>query len=98
VSSGAIEISAEVTESKSWGETHSESQEVGSLKTITVPPMTRVKGSLMATRVSYDIPFSYTQHDVLKNGTTKDYEKNDGVFTGHNGYGYKYDVVNLPLQ
>ncbi|XP_026420286.1 uncharacterized protein LOC113316289 [Papaver somniferum] len=98
VSSGAIEISADITGSQSWGETHTETQEVGSVKTITVPPMTRVKGSLMATRVSYDIPFAYTQHDVLKNGSPKVYEKNDGVFTGHNGYGYKYEVVNLPLQ
>ncbi|KAI3867260.1 hypothetical protein MKW98_001694 [Papaver atlanticum] len=97
VASGAIEVSAEVTGARNWGETHTESQEVGSVKTITVPAMTRLKASLMATRVSYDIPFSYTQHDVLMNGTMKVYEKHDGLFTGTGGYGYRYEVVELPL-
>ncbi|KAI3907832.1 hypothetical protein MKW92_031082 [Papaver armeniacum] len=93
-----FKISTEVTGSWDWGESHTTSQEVGSVKTIVVPPMTRLKGSLMATRLSYDIPFSYTQRDVLKNGRTKVSEKNDGIFTAHNGYGYQYEVVELPLQ
>ncbi|KAL5726955.1 hypothetical protein ACHQM5_000196 [Ranunculus cassubicifolius] len=98
IASGQIEISAEVTGSMNWGETKTESQEVGSEKTIVVPAMTRVKASLMGTRVSYDVPFSYTQYDVLTDGSTKVYEKNDGVFTADNGYGYRYEVVELPLE
>ncbi|KAL5726961.1 hypothetical protein ACHQM5_000202 [Ranunculus cassubicifolius] len=95
---GQIEISAEVTGSMNWGETKTESQELGSEITMAVPAMTRVKASLMGTRVSYDVPFSYTQYDVLTDGSTKVYEKNDGVFTGNNGYGYRYEVVELPLE
>ncbi|KAL5726956.1 hypothetical protein ACHQM5_000197 [Ranunculus cassubicifolius] len=98
IASGQIEISAEVTGSMDWGETKTESQEVGSEKTIVVPSMTRVKAGLMGTRVSYDVPFSYTQYDVLTDGSTKKYEKNDGFFTAHNGYGYRYDVVELPIE
>ncbi|KAL5726951.1 hypothetical protein ACHQM5_000192 [Ranunculus cassubicifolius] len=98
IASGKIEISAEVTGSMNWGETKTESQEVGSEKTIDVPAMTRVKASLMGTRVSYDVPFSYTQYDVLTDGSTKVYEKNDGVFTANNGYGYRYEVVELPFE
>ncbi|KAI3984145.1 hypothetical protein MKX01_028005 [Papaver californicum] len=98
IGSGEIEISGAVTKSSEWGETVTESLEVGSVKTITVPSMARLKASLMATRVSYDIPFSYTQRDVLKNGGTKVTEKNDGLFTGQNGYGYRYDVIPLPLE
>ncbi|KAL5726953.1 hypothetical protein ACHQM5_000194 [Ranunculus cassubicifolius] len=98
IASGQLEISAEVTGSMDWGETKTESLEVGSEKTVIVSAMTRVKASLMATRVSYDVPFSYTQYDVLTDGSTKVYEKNDGVFTGNNGYGYRYEVVELPLE
>ncbi|KAI3987745.1 hypothetical protein MKX01_028479 [Papaver californicum] len=81
-------ISAEGTKSSNWGEMKTESLKVG----------LRVKVSLMATRFSHDIPFSYTQYDVLKNGSTKVYEKNDGNFTGNNGYGYRYEAVPLPLE
>ncbi|KAI3938518.1 hypothetical protein MKX01_030811 [Papaver californicum] len=98
ISSGALEISGEGTKSSDWGETKTESLEVGSVRTVTVAPMSRVKVSLMATRLSYDIPFSYTQYDVLKNGSTKVYEKNDGIFIGNNGYGYRYEAVPLALE
>ncbi|XP_026443197.1 uncharacterized protein LOC113343111 [Papaver somniferum] len=97
ISSGSLEISAEGAKSWDWGEMKTESLEVGSVRTVTVPPMSRVKVSLMATRLSYDIPFSYTQYDVLKDGSTKVSEKNDGVFTGNNGYGYRYEAAPLPL-
>ncbi|KAI3856776.1 hypothetical protein MKX03_022390 [Papaver bracteatum] len=98
IASGTLEISGEVTKSSEWGGTQTETIEVGTVKTITVASMTRLKASLMAKRVSYDIPFSYTQRDILKNGSTKITEKNDGLFTGHNGYDYRYEVVPLPLE
>ncbi|KAI3834160.1 hypothetical protein MKW98_018210 [Papaver atlanticum] len=98
ISLGSLEISAEGAKSWNWGEMKTESLEVGSVRTVTVPPMSRVKVSLMATRLSYDIPFSYTQYDVLKDGSTKVSEKNDGVFTRNNGYGYRYEAAPLPLE
>ncbi|XP_026410270.1 uncharacterized protein LOC113305451 [Papaver somniferum] len=97
IKSGSLEISTEVTKSFEWGETETETQEVGSVRTITVPPMSRVKATLKGTRVSYDIPFSYTQRDVLINGTTKVSVKNDGLFTGKGGYDYKHEIVQLAL-
>lgn len=98
IASGTLEIAGEVTKYAEWGGTETVTAEVGNVKTITVAPMTRVKVSMMATRVSYDIPFSYTRHDVLKDGSTKITEKNDGLFTGHNGYNYRYEAVPLPLE
>ncbi|KAI3862922.1 hypothetical protein MKW92_049516 [Papaver armeniacum] len=86
VTDGKIEISTEVSNSWDWGETKEESLQVGSVRTVDVPPMSRVRGNLMATRLSYDIPFSYTQRD------------DDGLFTGHNGYGYYFEFVPLPLD
>ncbi|KAI3898404.1 hypothetical protein MKX03_023906 [Papaver bracteatum] len=98
IASGSLEVSAESTTSTDWGGTGEESVKVGSAKTITVEPMNRLKATLMATRLSYDIPFSYTQHDILKNGDKKPIERHDGVFTGNNGYGYKFEVAPLPLE
>ncbi|KAI3919362.1 hypothetical protein MKW92_016620 [Papaver armeniacum] len=96
--SGSLEISTEFTKSWDSGETKTESLEVGSVRTVTVPSMKRVKASLMATRVSYDIPFSYTQRDILMDGSKIVSKKYDGIFRGNNGYNYKYDVVELPLE
>ncbi|KAI3845606.1 hypothetical protein MKX03_015722 [Papaver bracteatum] len=87
-----------VANSWDWGTTSEETQEVGSVRTVDVPPMSRVRGTLMATRLSFDVPFTYTQRDVMKNGKIKVYQKDDGLFTGHNGYGYYYEVVPLPLD
>ncbi|KAI3845607.1 hypothetical protein MKX03_015723 [Papaver bracteatum] len=98
VADGNIEISTEVANSWDWGTTSEETQEVGSVRTVDVPPMSRVRGTLMATRLSFDVPFTYTQRDVMKNGKIKVYQKDDGLFTGHNGYGYYYEVVPLPLD
>ncbi|KAI3914477.1 hypothetical protein MKW92_052902 [Papaver armeniacum] len=98
ITSGWLEISAELTRSLDWGETETQTLEVGSVKTITLPPMTRLNTTLMAKRVSYDIPFSYTQRDVLMNGSAKVTEMNDGIFTGNNGYGYRFEVVQLPFE
>ncbi|KAI3882309.1 hypothetical protein MKX03_007950 [Papaver bracteatum] len=65
--SGEIEISSDVTKSSEWGETETKRLEVEPVKTVNVSSMTRVKENLMATRISYGIPFSYTQHDLLEN-------------------------------
>ncbi|KAI3882467.1 hypothetical protein MKX03_025245 [Papaver bracteatum] len=98
VASGSVEISTEVTKSWDSEETQTDSLEVGSVRTVTVPSMARVKASLMATRVSYDIPFSYTQRDVLMDESKRVSKKYDGLFSGNNGYNYKYEVVELPLE
>ncbi|KAI3864801.1 hypothetical protein MKX03_035013, partial [Papaver bracteatum] len=98
VTDGKIEISTEVANTWNWGETQTESLEVGNVRTVTVPPMSRVGGSLMATRISYDLPFSYTQRDLMANGTTQVYEKHDGIFTGADGYAYRSEVYDLPFE
>ncbi|KAI3906017.1 hypothetical protein MKW98_021832 [Papaver atlanticum] len=97
IKSGSLEISGESTQSWNPGTTDTESIEVGSVRTVTVPPMSRVKTSLIATRCSYDIPFSYTQRDVLTNGNIRVSTKSDGLFKGESGYNYKYEIVELPL-
>ncbi|KAI3852811.1 hypothetical protein MKX03_028645 [Papaver bracteatum] len=94
----SIETSLEFKTSYQWGEKKEEKLEVGSEYTVDVPPMSGVKVSLMATRASCDIPFSYTQHDVLTNGDLKVYHKSDGLFKGRNAYNYRYESAPLDLE
>ncbi|XP_026379541.1 natterin-1-like [Papaver somniferum] len=98
VMGGSIETSYEFNSSYQWGESKEEKTEVGAEFTVTVPPMSSVKVSLMATRASCDIPFSYTQRDVLTNGTVKVYYKSDGLFKGSNSYNYRYESVQIDLE
>ncbi|XP_026430873.1 uncharacterized protein LOC113327987 [Papaver somniferum] len=98
IASGSLDISVEHTRSWNWGEMVSERTHVGSIRTVVVSPMSRVKASLVATRCSYDIPFSYTQRDFLKNGSIKVYNKKDGLLSGTDGYDFKYDLVELSLK
>ncbi|XP_026445313.1 aerolysin-like protein [Papaver somniferum] len=93
IAEGKVETSYEFKSSYEWGERNEDELEMGSEYTVTVPPMSSVKVSLMATRASCDIPFSYTQRDVLTNGTVKVYYKNDGIFKGRNAYNYRLAVA-----
>ncbi|KAI3840300.1 hypothetical protein MKW92_008776 [Papaver armeniacum] len=98
VGEGKVETTYEFKTSYQWGGTNKEELEMGSEYTVTVPPMSSVKVSLMATRASCDIPFSYTQRDVLTNGSVKVYHKNDGLFKGRNAYNYRYESAQHDLE
>ncbi|KAI3898340.1 hypothetical protein MKX03_033571 [Papaver bracteatum] len=95
---GSIETSLETGISHGWGEGDEDSLEVGCAYTATMPARSGVKVSLIATKASYDVPFSYTQRDVLTNGRTKVYRKHDGLFKGHNAFNYKFVSVPLPIE
>ncbi|KAI3937161.1 hypothetical protein MKW92_049779 [Papaver armeniacum] len=98
VGEAEIEISAEFNSSYQWGKVIETKIETGSVYTVVVPPMSRVKVSLMASQGSCDIPFSYAQHDVLTDGSPKVYEKDDGLYTGLNSFNYRYQTEQLPLN
>ncbi|KAI3855616.1 hypothetical protein MKW98_020586 [Papaver atlanticum] len=93
-----VETTYEFKTSYQWGGRNEDKLEMGSEYTVTVPPMSSVKVSLMATRASCDIPFSYTQRDVLTNGSIKVYHKNDGLFKGRNAYNYRYESSHHDLE
>ncbi|KAI3930035.1 hypothetical protein MKW98_009664 [Papaver atlanticum] len=90
---------SKVDKSWNWEDTVDEEEEVGDVKTLTVPPKTRVKAFTTGTRLSYDIPFSYTQTDVLSSNNKREtFVMEHGIFTCHNGYGYKYDNAQFSLE
>ncbi|KAI8004107.1 hypothetical protein LOK49_LG08G01481 [Camellia lanceoleosa] len=97
VANGKVQISAELTGAYMWGETESSTNLVETVYKVSVPPMTRVKESLIATRGSCDVPFSYTQRDTLSNGKQISYRKDDGLYTGINCYNFQYEATQEKL-
>ncbi|KAM7473270.1 hypothetical protein LguiB_020513 [Lonicera macranthoides] len=91
IADGVIKVSAEVSGQWQWGTTEELSTTTETVYKVTVPPMSAVKLSLLATEGSCDVPFSYYQRDVLTNGEPVTYYMDDGVYTGVNSYNFKYE-------
>ncbi|KAG5547078.1 hypothetical protein RHGRI_012942 [Rhododendron griersonianum] len=85
-----FEVSTEFSGGIQWGETVSKVTEVETEHTITVPPMSKVTVSLLATECSCDVPYSYTQRDTLMNGKQVIHNFNDGVYTRINNFNFSY--------
>ncbi|KAG6575365.1 hypothetical protein SDJN03_26004, partial [Cucurbita argyrosperma subsp. sororia] len=94
---GKVEISAEFSGQYQWGETKTTSKAVETSYQVTVPPMTTVIVSLLATKGTSDVPYSYTQRDTLINGDTKTSQMDDGVYKGVNSYNFKYETKSKPI-
>ncbi|KAF7142676.1 hypothetical protein RHSIM_Rhsim05G0011500 [Rhododendron simsii] len=94
---GRVEVSAEFTGKYEWGETVSTENAVETEYTITVPPMSKVTVSLLATQGSCDVPFSYTQRDTLMDGKQVIYNLDDGVYTGINCFNFFYETKQEKL-
>ncbi|KAF5202182.1 hypothetical protein FRX31_008229 [Thalictrum thalictroides] len=88
---GKIDLSTEVAWAKQWGETHTTETDFETSYGVTVLPRTKTTVTLVATHGLYDIPFSYTQSDVLSNGNTVIEDMYDGVFKGANYYSFHFD-------
>lgn len=90
VSEGEVEISAEFEEEYEWGGTQQMKTLVEVTHDVMVPAWTKVRGSIIATQATCDVPFSYTQRDKLMNGRSVIRRLDDGVFTGVNCYNYQF--------
>ncbi|XP_058213537.1 uncharacterized protein LOC131325347 [Rhododendron vialii] len=97
IAKGRVEVSAEFTGKYEWGETVSTENAVETEYTITVLPMSKVTVSLLATQGSCDVPFSYTQHDMLMDGKQVIYNLDDGVYTGINSFNFFYETKQEKL-
>ncbi|KAG5547076.1 hypothetical protein RHGRI_012940 [Rhododendron griersonianum] len=92
IAQGRFEVSAEFTGNYQWGETVSTENTVEIEHTTTVPPMSKVTVSLLATQGSCDVLFSYTQSDTFMNGERVIYNLDDGVYTGINSFNFIYET------
>ncbi|TVU26918.1 hypothetical protein EJB05_29491, partial [Eragrostis curvula] len=91
VASAGIEIETEFSSSYDWGQSIQETVEESTDYEVTVPPSTKVKVSVVAKQATCDIPFSYTQEDVLTTGETVKTTFNDGIYRGVNSYDVKIE-------
>ncbi|KAA8544866.1 hypothetical protein F0562_019739 [Nyssa sinensis] len=98
IAEGKIEIEGEFTGEYQWGQTDESSTGIETVYTVTVPPMTMVKVSLLATKGSCDVPFSYSQRDTLTNGDQITSTMDDGVYTGINCFNFKYENKPFKLE
>ncbi|CAI0434849.1 unnamed protein product [Linum tenue] len=94
---GHIEISGELSGGYTWGETNESSNTLETEYEVSVKPMSLTRISLLATRGSCDIPYSYTQRDTLTNGSQVTYRMDDGVYTGINSFNFKYETKEEKL-
>ncbi|CAL1377477.1 unnamed protein product [Linum trigynum] len=97
IGEASIEVSAEESHSVTWGEQDETSNTLSNQYDATVSPYSKMKVSLVATQGTCDVPFSYTQRDLLFDGTPVTYQKDDGVYTGVNSYNYQYQTKEEPL-
>ncbi|XP_004306047.1 PREDICTED: uncharacterized protein LOC101315266 [Fragaria vesca subsp. vesca] len=90
-----VTATAEYSGSYEWGETITSENTVETTYTAIVPAYTRVQVRLLATKGNCDVTYSYYQRDLLYNGQTVIYKKDDGLYTGVNSYNFHYEVTTV---
>ncbi|KAK9913534.1 hypothetical protein M0R45_037347 [Rubus argutus] len=85
-----MSVSEQYTGSYEVGSTVTTESTIETTYTVVVPPKSSVTVSVLATKGYCDVPFSYFQRDVLYDGETVVYKKDDGLFTGVNAYNFHY--------
>ncbi|KAK9146573.1 hypothetical protein Sjap_006476 [Stephania japonica] len=88
IADGKIVISGEAEGEYEWGETETTSTTVETAYTVVVPPMSKMKVTLLATKGICNVPFSYHQRDQLWNGKYVTQKKDDGMYNGVNFYNF----------
>ncbi|KAM5581047.1 hypothetical protein ABKV19_010320 [Rosa sericea] len=88
-----VTVSGQYTDSYEWGETIASENTLETTYKATVPANTSISVSLMGTKGTCDVPYSYYQKDVLYNGKTVVYKKDDGLYTGVNSYNFRYETT-----
>nr|XP_043611841.1 uncharacterized protein LOC122583510 [Erigeron canadensis] len=94
--SGKVELSNEVGNTNVWGGSVVDTCTRGSTYSVPVPKLTTMKVTMLCTKASCDVPFSYTQTDLLPSGMTVSTRKDDGLFTGINSYNVHYKSKVVP--
>ncbi|XP_008245435.1 PREDICTED: uncharacterized protein LOC103343556 [Prunus mume] len=64
---------------------------------VVLKAMAMVKVRLLATKASYDVPFSYTQRVTLAGGKIITNDMDDGVYCGTNTFDFKFETTEEKL-
>ncbi|KAK9928821.1 hypothetical protein M0R45_025941 [Rubus argutus] len=90
-----VTTSGEFSGSYDWGETITTENTLETTYSVVVPPRTSIFVRLMATTGTCDIPYSYYQRDMLYDGQTIVFHKDNGLYTAINSYNFRYEVSTL---
>jgi hypothetical protein len=82
VAEGKIEITTEFSGSYTWGKTETKEKLTKKAIEVEVPPMKKVTVNAIGSNGVCNIPFSYTQRDVLINGKEVIQGFTDGMYVG----------------
>ncbi|KMT07578.1 hypothetical protein BVRB_6g147110 [Beta vulgaris subsp. vulgaris] len=95
---GGLEVStgAEYEGEYQWGEANETEQEIATELKVEVPPMSRTQVTMIVSRGTLEVPFSYTQRDTLYNGQLIVTEVDGGIFSGVNTY-VSYETTEKSL-
>lgn len=97
IEEGQIKLGFEADAGYTWGEAKEVEKRVATSLKVSVPPNTKLTARITATRGICDVPFSYTQRDVLYTGETVATEMDDGVYTGINNFNFYSETKEEPL-
>ncbi|XP_060964923.1 uncharacterized protein LOC115719067 [Cannabis sativa] len=97
VAKETIGFSYEFTTTIGWASTKTVETATESTYTVKVPSKTRTTVTLIATQGMCDVPFSYTQRDVLHDGSVIIHKLNDGIFTGLNTFNMDFIALEEKL-
>ncbi|KAG8090129.1 hypothetical protein GUJ93_ZPchr0011g27508 [Zizania palustris] len=92
IAQAKVSIKNEFSGEYKWGSTLKETTKQQIEYEVTVPPKTKVTVSLIASKASCDVPFSYKQEDALYDGRVVTYDMDDGIYNGINCYDFKYET------
>ncbi|XP_004306048.1 PREDICTED: uncharacterized protein LOC101290690 [Fragaria vesca subsp. vesca] len=95
IGGGEVTANAEYSGSYEWGETLESEQTVEKTYTATVPANSSINLTAIATQGTCDVRYSYYQRDLLYNGQTVIYQKDDGLCTGINSYNFHIEVTTV---
>ncbi|KAL2892255.1 KAT8 regulatory NSL complex subunit 1-like protein [Bienertia sinuspersici] len=95
---GEIRLEEPFVQQRTWSKTRQTTEEISSVVTIQVPPMTKTVVTMIIGRGSIDVPFSYMQRDVLLNEKIVTNRLHDGLFTGLNTELLDYTLEQEPLS
>jgi hypothetical protein len=93
-----VQYGKEDSEAKIWGtETKTEKkQEI--VYEVTVPANKKVTVTVTAKQAKCNVPFSYTQRDMLLTGEMRIYNYEDGLYTGINCFDLSYETEEEELE
>ncbi|KAF7059223.1 hypothetical protein CFC21_066155 [Triticum aestivum] len=91
---GNVEVTDEFSGPYSWGSSMEKETTKDVAYQVTVPPKTRVTVSMVATRASCDVPFSYKQRDTLLDGHQVTHDMNDGLYSGQNCFDFEFVITS----